>query len=108
MNTHPLQLRVQTLIVTMIVSVVVLQEDGNISTSRFSNTTFGHILIGLYTLLQRSLLNDFHCSSINSSQIRNRFDVHQEIDNEYVVHFHNELLLILSATCIDQCLVQPS
>lgn len=90
----------------MIVSVVILQENGNRSTSRFSNTTFGHILIELYTLLQKSLLNDFHCSSINPSQIRNRFDVHQEIDNEYVAHFHNEL--ILSATRIDQCLVQPS
>lgn len=73
----------------MIVSVVILQENGNRSTSRFSNTTFGHILIELYTLLQRPLLNNLHCSSINLSQIRNRFDVHQEIMNMWHIFTMN-------------------
>ena len=52
----------------MEVGVVVLQEDENLSTSRSSYTTLGHIPKGCFILHQRHLLDHPHCCSIDYSQ----------------------------------------
>ena len=69
-NTPPLMLEVQTSTATVEISTVISQKIRNQSTSRFSNTTFGHIPKGgTLTTQGHVLLNYVHNSITRNARI---------------------------------------
>ena len=67
-NIYSLLVGMQSCTDTMEISIVVPQEAGNRSTSRFSYITLGHIVKGFYMLLQRYLLIPVPYCSIHNNQ----------------------------------------
>lgn len=66
-NMHTLLVRMQRSSSTMIINVSIPLQDVDWSTSRCSNTTFGHIINDYIILIQVSLLTQVHFCSIHNS-----------------------------------------
>jgi len=66
-STPPLLVRVKSCAATMKISVVIPQENENLSTSRSSYTTLRHTPKECFILPQRHLLSHVHYCSIHNS-----------------------------------------